>query len=60
VFGDMFSVVARSPSVGSELLAQHWNSYAAWLYYGFNLSHLDTKGLLAELGITGWRASKFH
>jgi transposase-like protein len=27
-------------------------SYAAWLYYRFNLSHRDSEGLLAELGIT--------
>jgi putative transposase len=27
-------------------------SYAAWLYYRFNLSHRDTEDLLAERGIT--------
>jgi hypothetical protein len=26
--------------------------YAVWLYYRFNLSHRDIKGLLAERGIT--------
>ena len=27
-------------------------SYAAWLYYRFNLSHRDIEDLLAERGIT--------
>ncbi|MFT6955371.1 MAG: hypothetical protein ACJAYC_000364 [Halieaceae bacterium] len=27
-------------------------SYAVWLYYRFNLRHLDIEGLLAERGIT--------
>ena len=27
-------------------------SYAVWLYYRFNLSHLDIEDLLAERGIT--------
>jgi putative transposase len=32
-------------------------SYAVWLYYRFNLSHPDVKGLLAERGITVSRES---
>jgi len=30
----------------------HIISHAVWLYYGFNLSHSDIEGLIAERGIT--------
>jgi transposase-like protein len=32
-------------------------SYAAWLYFRFNLSHCDIEDLLAERGITVTRES---
>jgi hypothetical protein len=34
-------------------------SYAAWLYYRFNLSHRDIEDLLAERGITVSREVRF-